>query len=172
MNLGENKNIVEITTAEISPNGFIVQGIQATQIGQVMQIVATILAFFCNMRGFFISVIDEQEQNESTESPVFMNLFTQIAEGANFTLSSELTGHMKEGHTNATATEKLLEFKDYLKTRKPGDRGDKAEKTVNSYFHDAKCVLNEIAKTHFEGVDLRELDLSNITSNYSTSTLH
>jgi len=75
---------------------------------------------------------------------------------------------VEEGRINGTVFDKLKEFENYLQNgRKNGVKGgDKAKKTVKSYFFDAKSVLNEISEKHFGGADLNAIDLSSITSNH------
>ena len=179
MTLNKAEKTVVRTNEGMSTEGFIVQGIQTDHTAQQMQGVPIMLGFANDTRRFIISVANgSQDQGAAVietasviinplVSPLFDSIFSKMAEGATLPLNSELTLCVKENHINATATEKLLEFKAFLKTRKKGDkRGDKAEKTVNSYYFDAKCVLSEIALKHFGGVDLNELNLSAITSDH------
>ena len=167
----------------LDAEGFTVHSVQTNQTGQIMQGLPIMLGFINDTRRFTISVYDEQGQNGRISipetvnitinpqvSPLFDAFFTTIAEGGVLPLNSDLKLHVEERRINATAEEKLLEFKVYLrdrKDRKKGDkRRDKAEKTVNSYFFDASCVLKTIAEKHFDGADLSELNLSDITSSH------
>ena len=176
MNLAPNEKTVLRTALE----GFTVQEVRTTQTGQRMQGIPIMLGFPSGTRRYIISVVDgEQGPDEDTivsetasivinpkVSPLFDSFFTEMAEDMALPLSSGLKLSVQEGYINATAAEKLWEFKEYLKTRKKGDKGTKAEKTVNSYFFDAQCVLKTIAEKHFGGTSLGALDLSVITGEH------
>jgi len=165
----------------MSLENVIVQSVQTSQTGQHMQGTPIMLGFVSDNRGFIISITDGEQKYEggdtATETasiivnplmtPLFNRVFTEMAEGTALPLNMGLNLCVKEGHISGTALEKLEEYREYLKTRRKGDkRGDKAEKTVNGYCFDVKGVLKEIARKYFGGTDLSELELSAITSNH------
>ena len=181
MNIGQNEKAIAKTMADKRTEGFIVQGVQTAQTGQQMQGVPIVLGFANDTRRFIISVVDEEHGKgndaAATEtasiiinplvSPLFDSIFSSMAAGEALPINNDLKLCVEERRINATCFEKLQEFKVYLRTRKKGDKkGDKAEKTINSYFFDARCVLNVIAEKHFGGMKLSELNLSAITSHH------